>query len=104
MRSPLLLTLAAALSCTGCRSPESHDSLDSVPVCQECFDAVTAAHQQHPTTSADEHRVIKEYTCPCCNAEMAVYIEGGIHMVRCGGCVKDGVAWDACHPVAMSTK
>ena len=33
---------------------------------------------------------------------MAVYIEGGVHMVRCGGCAEHGVAWNACHPVEMA--
>ena len=85
MRLPLLVALIAALACTSCRSLESEDTADSTPVCRECFDAVVAARKEHPAASADEHRVIEVYTCPCCNAEMAVYIEGGVHMVRCGG-------------------
>lgn len=102
MRLPLLVALIAALACTSCRSLESEDTADSTPVCQECFDAVVAAREKHPAASADEHRVIEVYTCPCCNAEMAVYIEGGVHMVRCGGCAEHGVAWNACHPVEMA--
>ena len=93
----LLLTLVTALACTSCRSPESRAAPSTTPVCRECFDAVTAALEQHPIASAAENRVLREYTCPCCNTEMAVYIEGGVHMVRCGGCAKDGVAWNACH-------
>lgn len=100
----LLLTLVTALACTSCRSPESRAAPSTTPVCRECFDAVTAALEQHPIASAAENRVLREYTCPCCNTEMAVYIEGGVHMVRCGGCAKDGVAWNACHPVDMSPK
>lgn len=100
--TPLLLTLATALACTSCRSPEPRDASSATPVCRECFEAVTAAREQHPVAAATEDRVLREYTCPCCKTDMAVYIEGGVHMVRCGGCAKDGVAWNACHPVDMN--
>jgi hypothetical protein len=102
--TPLLLTLATALAYTSCRAPEARAAQSTTPVCRECFDAVATALEEHPVTSAADSRVIRRYTCPCCRAEMAVYIEEGVHMVRCGGCAKDGVAWNACHPVDMSTK
>ena len=102
--TPLLLTLAVALACTGCRSPESRDASSTTPVCSECFEAVTTAREQGLAASAADNRALAEYICPCCKAEMVVYIEDGVHMVRCGGCAKDGVAWNACHPVDMSAK
>lgn len=102
--APLLLTIATALADTSCRSPEARAAQSTTPDCRECFDAVATALEQHPVASAAENRVLREYICPCCNTEMAVYIENGVHMVRCGGCAKDGVAWDACHPVDMGPK
>ena len=65
-------------------------------VCQECYDAVTAARESHPSTGADHNEVISRYECPCCKFEMSVYIANGVHMVKCGGCAVDGVAWDKC--------
>ena len=67
-----------------------------IGVCQECYDAVHAARTAHPATGMNHNEVLRTYDCPCCKSEMTVYIENGVHMVKCGGCAKDGVAWDKC--------
>ena len=73
-------------------------------VCQECYDAVHAAHTSQPSRGATHNEVIRTYECPCCKAEMSVYIEDGVHMVKCGGCAGDGVAWDKCTPTAHQAR
>jgi hypothetical protein len=73
-------------------------------VCQECYDAVTKEHRAHPTLAANENRTIRTYQCPCCKTEMSVYIQDGTHMVRCGGCAREGIAWDKCTPPSTATK
>jgi len=65
-------------------------------VCQECYDAVNAARAAHPSAGSTHNEVISTYECPCCKTEMSVYIANGVHMVKCGGCAKEGVAWDKC--------
>ena len=91
--------LAACLSESP--TPSAHE-MSKAPVCKECYDAVAAARRDHPAADASANEVIKTYTCPCCAAEMSVYIENGTHMVKCGGCASDGVAWDKCRPIDMS--
>lgn len=73
-------------------------------VCQECYDAVHAAHTSHPSMGATHNEVIRTHECPCCKSEMSVYVENGVHMVKCGGCAADGVAWDKCTPTLHQTK
>ena len=54
-------------------------------VCKECYDAVTAAHRDHPAANASGIQTLRTYECPCCKTEMSVYIQNGTHMVKCGG-------------------
>ena len=87
----LIVTLVS--SCSSVPGP-----LGRVPVCQECFDAVNAARLDHPAKGSSHNEVLRTYECPCCMTEMSVYIENGIHMVKCGACAVDGVRWDQCEP------
>lgn len=101
---PIVLALVT-LFIAGCRSDKhmSHDQdVSKTAVCQECYDAVTDARRTHPAT--DENTTINTYVCPCCKTEMSVYIENGVHMVKCGGCARDGVAWNQCRPIDMSAE
>lgn len=95
------LTLAA------CQS-DKHTMTDAASgktiVCQECYDAVTAAHRDHPASGTKGIQTLRTYQCPCCKTEMSVYIQDGTHMVKCGGCAKEGVAWDNCLPAGSQTK
>lgn len=94
-----------ALTLAACRSdrtePSEHDA-SLTPVCRECYEAVFDARRTHPAHLAGANQQIRMYTCPCCEAEMSVYTENGTHMVRCGGCATQGVAWDSCRPVEMT--
>lgn len=103
---PLLLTLAA-ISLAACQSdkPKLREPVTSMtPVCQECYDAVAEARRGNPAPGTTTNETVRTYTCPCCKTEMSVYIENGVHMVKCGGCASEGVAWDKCHPIDMSTE
>jgi len=95
------LTLAA------CQS-DKHTMTDAASgktiVCQECYDAVTAAHRDHPASGTKGIQTLRTYQCPCCKTEMSVYIQNRTHMVKCGGCAKEGVAWDKCVPSNSAAK
>lgn len=67
-----------------------------IGVCQECYDAVHEARRDHPSTGTSHNEVLRTYECACCKSEMSVYIANGVHMVKCGGCATEGVAWDKC--------
>lgn len=97
----LLLTCLAFGSllvgaCQGNRHSMTDTATGKTLVCKECFDAVAAAHRSHPASTASGTQTLSTSTCPCCKTEMAVYIQDGTHMVKCGGCAPDGVAWDRC--------
>lgn len=104
IRGSLLTTLAACGLALGACQTNKHTMTDPTTgksvVCKECYDAVTAAHRNHPATNASGVQTLRTYQCPCCNTEMSVYIQDGTHMVRCGGCAREGVAWDKCLPPA----
>tara|TARA_R110002096_G_scaffold34448_9_gene98384 strand:- start:1742 stop:2059 length:318 start_codon:yes stop_codon:yes gene_type:complete len=94
-RTPVLRFAAVVLSTmifVGCAATPHAE----IGVCQECYDAVHKARVEHPSTGSNHNEVLGTYECPCCKSEMSVYIENGVHMVKCGGCAKDGVAWDHC--------
>jgi len=102
---PMNLLALALFGVSACQSGTemSRASDDSLtPVCLECFESVSAARSSHPVTEVSQDEVIRTYECPCCETEMTVYIESGVHMVKCGGCAHDGVAWDLCTPVEMN--
>ncbi len=90
---------AVALPLVSCATPQHGTQHDKVGVCQECFDAVRAARTEHPASGPNQNEVINTYECPCCKSEMSIYIQNGVHMVKCAGCAADGVAWDKCKPV-----
>lgn len=100
---PVAVAVATALL-HGCASSRPQVDPAKMPVCQECFDAVSAARTSQPATGPTHNELIRTYDCPCCKTEMSVYIENGTHMVRCEGCVADGVAWDRCRPSAEMRK
>lgn len=105
--TPSLLLALSAIFLAACQSDKrtsSDHEASMTPVCQECYDAVAAARRTHPTSDAGTNEIIKTYVCPCCKAEMSVYIENGTHMVKCGGCASEGIAWDQCRPSDMSTE
>ena len=101
-RAILAATLAACgLALGACRSDRqtmTHPTTGKTAVCKECYDAVTAAHRDHPAMSTSGVQTLRTYQCPCCNTEMSVYVQDGKHMVKCAGCARDGVAWDMCAP------
>jgi hypothetical protein len=102
VRVPLVTSLLlAGLGVTACQS-NNHTMTDAATgktiVCKECYDAVTAAHRDHPASNASGSQTLRTYPCPCCKSEMSVYIQNGTHMVKCGGCAREGVAWDKCLP------
>ncbi len=88
----------AAVVLTGCCSVADADASGKTAVCQECFDAVNRARSDHPASGPQHNETLRTYDCPCCKTEMSVYVERGVHKVRCGGCAVDGVAWDRCEP------
>ena len=98
---PFLFTALAAcgLALGACQS-DKHMMTDSATgktmVCKECYTAVNAAHRDHPASSASGTQILSTSQCSCCKTEMSVYIKDGIHMVKCEGCARDGVAWDKC--------
>lgn len=100
----ILLTLAAVpvAACRSDRPTASEHDMSLRPVCQECYDAVLEARRTHPSPGDAVTETLKTYECPCCNTEMSVYVKNGTHMVKCGGCAAEGVAWDQCRPVEMS--
>lgn len=105
--TPLLLLSLSVFFLAACQSDKlsaSEHQMSKTPVCQECYDAVAAARRTHPVADASTNEIIETYACPCCETEMSVYIENGTHMVKCGGCASEGIAWDQCRPVAMSTE
>ena len=73
-------------------------------VCKECYEAVTEAHRTHPEFGANGNEFIRTYMCPCCKTEMSVYCQNGTMMVKCGGCAREGVAWNKCLPPDNKTK
>jgi hypothetical protein len=101
LHRPFLFTALAAcgLALAACQS-NKHAMADPATgktiVCKECYDAVTAAHRDHPAMNASGVQTLRTYECPCCKTEMSVYIQDGTHMVKCRGCASDGVAWDKC--------
>jgi len=104
----LLIAVAACPVVLGACQSNKHMMTDSATgktvVCQECYDAVTAAHRNHPASSASGTQVLRTYQCACCKTEMSVYIQDGTHMVKCAGCAREGVAWDMCVPSAGQMK
>jgi len=95
IRLPVLRTvglLVTSMFLAGCASAPT----SKMGVCQECYDAVMKAHAEHPSSGPGHNELIRSYECPCCKSEMSVYIEQGVHMVKCAGCAHDGVAWDEC--------
>lgn len=97
--TPFTALAACGLSLCGCQS-NKHTMTDSATgktiVCQECYDAVIAAHRDHPASSTKGVQTLRTYQCPCCKTTMSVYIQDGTHMVKCGECAREGVAWDKC--------
>lgn len=94
LRKAIAFSFVAALATScGTVTPES---AGKTPVCQECFDAVSRARVDHPASGPTHNEVLRTYECPCCKTQMSVYIANGVHMVKCGGCAVDGVAWDRC--------
>ena len=73
-------------------------------VCKECYNAVTAAHRDHPASNPSGLQTLRTYQCPCCKTAMSVYIQDGTHMVKCGGCAREGIAWDKCLPPSSEPK
>ena len=105
--TPLVFLALSVFALTACQSDKrlaSGHEMSKTPVCQECYDAVAAARHTHAAADASTNEIIKTYACPCCKTEMSVYIENGTHMVKCGGCASEGVAWDQCRPIEMSTE
>lgn len=104
---PFTALAACGLTLGACQS-DKHMMTDAATsktiVCQECYDAVTAAHRDHPASHTKGIQTLRTYQCPCCKTEMSVYIQDGTHMVKCGGCAKEGVAWDKCLPAGSQTK
>ncbi len=104
---PFTVLAACGLTLGGCQS-DKHMMTDAATgktiVCQECYDAVTAAHRDHPASTTSGIQTLRTYQCPCCKTEMSVYIQNGMHMVKCGGCAKEGVAWDKCAPPNSAAK
>ncbi len=107
-RSFFCSTLATCGLALGACQSDKHMMTDTATgktiVCKECYDAVTKEHHAHPTLAANENRTIRTYQCPCCKTEMSVYIQNGTHMVKCGGCAKEGVTWDNCVPSNSAAK
>jgi hypothetical protein len=109
MNGPFPLTALAlcGLALGACQSGK-HATTDSTTgktiVCKECYDAVTAAHRNHPASNASGIQTLHTFQCPCCKTEMSVYIQDGTHMVKCGGCARQGVAWDKCLPPDSQTQ
>lgn len=95
------ILVACGLALGACQS-EKHVMTDAATgktiVCKECYNAVTAAHRDHPATTASGVQTLSTSQCPCCKTEMSVYMKDGTHMVKCAGCASDGVAWDKCLP------
>jgi len=98
----LFSALAACGLVLGACQSDKHTMTDPASgktiVCKECYDAVTGAHRNQPAASATGFQTLRTSQCPCCKTEMSVYIQDGTHMVKCGGCAHDGVAWDKCVP------
>ncbi|HMN39778.1 MAG TPA: hypothetical protein PKE29_02965 [Phycisphaerales bacterium] len=105
--SPFAALAACSLTLCACQS-NTHTMTDAATgktvVCQECYDAVTAAHRDHPASATSRIQTLRTYQCPCCKTEMSVYIQNGTHMVKCGGCAKEGAAWDKCAPPDSAAK
>jgi hypothetical protein len=93
-----------ALLLPSCTTTQHGATSGKTHVCQECYDTVNAARTGHPPSGATHNMVIRTYECPCCKSEMSVYIENGVHMVKCGGCAADGVAWNKCTPSPHEAK
>jgi hypothetical protein len=105
IRSLLIPLLAlGAVACQSDKPSAPVTEASKMPVCAECYSAVSAAQRAEPIVDADRNETLKTYECPCCTAEMSVYIEDGTYMVKCGGCAREGVAWDQCRPVDMSAE
>ena len=109
MQAPRRLMASVLVVCgllLGACQSSSHavGATGKTTVCQECYDAVSAAHRDHPTSTARGVQTLRAYRCPCCNTDMAVYLQDGTPMVKCGGCAPDGVAWDKCAPPEGTAK
>lgn len=91
-------------ACQGNRHTMTDATTGKTVVCKECYTAVTAAHRDHPAANATGIQTLRTYQCPCCKTEMSVYIQDGTHMVKCGGCARDGVAWDKCMSAGSAAK
>jgi hypothetical protein len=107
-RSFLFIAVAACSIVLGACQSNQRTMTDSATGktvdCKESYDAVTAAHLNQPTTNASGTQILRTYQCPCCKTEMPVYIQNGTHMVKCGGCAREGVSWDKCLSLTSQTK
>lgn len=104
MRVFTTILMFASVILQGCRvtdQPGVDVETGMARVCQECYDAVNAARKTHPSRGEGQNETIRSYDCPCCKASMSIYVQDGMHMVRCVGCAPDGVAWNQCVPSAM---
>lgn len=91
----------ASLALAACQTPQrttAGTKSGMTTVCRECYEAVAEAHRTHPDSGASRDEIVRTYQCTCCKAEMSTYRQNGTMMVKCGGCAREGVAWDKCLP------
>ncbi|GMU22696.1 MAG: hypothetical protein AMXMBFR13_27810 [Phycisphaerae bacterium] len=70
--------------------------------CQKCYDeaqtALRGTARVHAPRKALRYRRLKRHMCPECKNEVVIYEENGVAMIKCLGCVPEGVACDLCRP------
>ena len=95
---PIFAAIGAAL--VGCQN-DKHTMVEPKPgmtvVCKECYDEVTQVKRWYARDTTRTEN-ISVHQCPKCKTEMSIYSQNGVLMVKCGGCVPEGVACDKCLP------
>lgn len=89
----------------GCQSKSiQHEikppALGTVVVCAKCYDETVKVRRY----GGGPNRTILRHACDDCEAEMSVYRERDILMIKCAVCAPEGVPCDRCVPFANAGK
>ena len=98
------VVFAVVVAITGlaaCRS-ERHVVVEPAPgtkvICQQCYDELAKFRRRAGHRGPSYTKNVIVHQCSQCDTEMFIYSENGVLMVRCDGCVPEGVACDKCVP------
>ncbi len=90
----------------GCQNPSArtlHTVLPRPPdfemTCQLCYDEAVSLTRPSPDGAQSKAaQTVRQHMCPGCNAEVTAYTLDRKPMIRCPGCVPEGVLCDRCLP------